>query len=60
MLVGFFPEFGYSKEEIINVERILFADFTGNRDSEFKPYIQIEDLQDLVIKMDGYQEEYNN
>ena len=60
MLQSFFADFGLSKEEVIDTERILFADFTGNRDADVKPYIQIDDLQGLVIKMDGFQEEYNN
>ena len=42
------------------MDRILFADFTGNRDDEIKPYLQIDDLQGLVNKMDQFQEEYNN
>lgn len=55
MLASFFKDFGYEKEEIINVERILFGDFTQNRDSEIKTYIQIDDLAGLVHKMDSYQ-----
>lgn len=60
MLIGYFKEFGFDKEQILDVDRILFADFTGNRDAEIKPYIQIDDLQGLVNKMDQFQEEYNN
>lgn len=61
MLGGFFGDFGFEREEILDVERILFADYTGNsRDADNKPYIQITDLPGLVVKMDTYQEEYNN
>jgi dynein heavy chain, axonemal len=60
MLVGFFTEFGYESDEVVNVERILFGDFTQNRESDIKPYIQIDDLPGLVNKMDQFQEEYNN
>lgn len=60
MLISYFNDFGFEKSEIIDVERILFADFTGNRDSDVKPYLQIDDLQGLVSKMDQFQEEYNN
>lgn len=56
MLSSFFKEFGFEKEEILNVERILFGDFTQNRDAEIKTYIQIDDLAGLVHKMDSYQE----
>ena len=56
MLSSYFTEFGFAKEEILDVERILFADYTGNRDSDVKPYIQIDDLPGLVMKMDQFQE----
>jgi dynein heavy chain len=59
-LIEYFKDFGFDKEQILDVDRILFADFTGNRDAEIKPYIQIDDLQGLVNKMDQFQEEYNN
>lgn len=55
MLISYFQEFGFDKDQIIDVERILFADFTGNRDAEVKPYTQIDDLQGLVNKMDQFQ-----
>ena len=45
---------------MINVERILFGDFSQNREADIKPYIQIDDLPGLVSKMDQFQEEYNN
>lgn len=60
MLEGFFKDFGYERDEVLNVERILFGDFTQNRQSDIKPYIQIDDLAGLVNKMDQFQEEYNN
>lgn len=59
LLASFFPEFGYGKEQILDVDRILFADYTGNRDADIKPYIQIDDLPGLVLKMDQFQEQYN-
>jgi dynein heavy chain, axonemal len=33
MLSSFFKDFGFEKEEILTSERILFGDFTQNRDS---------------------------
>ena len=56
MLTSFFKDFEYEKEDVLNVERILFGDFTQNRDSDIKPYIQIDDLPGLVSKMDQFQE----
>ena len=60
MLTEFFKEYEYQTEDVLNVERILFGDFTQNRDSDTKPYIQIDDLPGLVSKMDQFQEQYNN
>ena len=60
MLTTFFKDFNYEKDEVLSIERILFGDFTQNRDSEIKPYVQIDDLAGLVNKMDQFQEEYNN
>lgn len=60
MLSDFFKGFGYQKDQVINVQRILFGDFTQNREADIKPYIQIDDLTGLVNKMDQFQEEYNN
>jgi dynein heavy chain len=55
MLIGFFKDFGYEKEEVLNVERILFGDFVQNREADIKPYVQIDDLPGLVNKMDQFQ-----
>jgi dynein heavy chain len=55
MLVSFFKEFSFEKEEVLTTERILFGDFVQNRDAEIKPYIQIDDLAGLVHKMDQFQ-----
>lgn len=61
MLAEFFKQFGFENiEEVIDVERVLFGDFVQNREAEFKPYVQIDDLAGLVSKMDQFQEEYNN
>lgn len=60
MLASYFKGFNYEVTDVINVERVLFGDFTQNRDSDVKPYVQIDDLPGLVNKMDAFQEEYNN
>jgi hypothetical protein len=33
MLIDYFQDFGFQKDEILDVDRILFADYTGNRDA---------------------------
>ena len=60
MLIDYFKDFGYGKDDIIDMDRILFCDFYQNRDADIRPYTQIDDLNGLVLKIDGFQEEYNN
>jgi dynein heavy chain len=56
MLIGYFADFEVNKEEVLDLERILFCDYSQNRDADVKPYIQIDDLNGLVLKMDQFQE----
>lgn len=56
MLIDYFKDFGYGKDDIIDMDRILFCDFYQNRDADIRPYTQIDDLNGLVLKIDGFQE----
>ena len=48
------------KEDIIDQERIIFCDFWHGRDAgDLRPYCQITDLEQLLTKMEHYQEEFN-
>lgn len=49
-----------SETEVIDTERVIFGDFMMGRETETRNYQQITDLNSLLDKMDGYQEEYNN
>lgn len=51
MLVKKFGEFGLSKEEVLDQERILFVDFWHGRDVEPRNYVQIPDLLEMAKKM---------
>lgn len=59
LLVQQFQLFGLTQEQVLDTERILFGDFQNGRDAEPKYYSQINDLQQLINKMDGYQEDFN-
>ncbi len=48
------------KDEVINTARIIWADFLSGRDVEPKIYTPVGDLDQLITKMDAFQEEYNN
>lgn len=60
LLASYFSGFGFEKEQVINVERLIYGDFTQGRDNDNKVYMQIEDLSASISKMDSYQEEYNS
>jgi len=54
-----FAEFGLTAEQVINKERIIFGDFMQGRDVEPKFYIQVEDMNSLLSRMENYLEDYN-
>lgn len=60
LLADNFEKFGLKKEEVLNKERIIFGDFMNGRDVDPKYYIQIEDMQSLLGRMENYLEDYNS
>ena len=52
-------KFQIPKEEVLNMERILFADFMQGREVDPRNYMQCSDIKDLRTKMNDFQEEYN-
>lgn len=48
------------KEDIFNVERIIYGDYFNGIDGENRPYIQITDTTGILGKMDIYLEEFNS
>lgn len=51
--------FKLTKDQIYVTERIIFVDYINGIDGENRPYIWIQDLKDLVRKVEGYLEDYN-
>lgn len=52
--------FQLNKEQVYITERIIFGDYLSGIDSENRPYIMIQDLRDMVKKMEGYLEDFNS
>lgn len=48
-----------SKQDIFNVDKIVFVDFMNGRDGENKPYFQVDQIKEMIDKIVEYQEEYN-
>lgn len=54
-----FVKFGFQREEVINVERVLFGDFMQGREVDPRHYIQLANTGNMILKMEEYQEEFN-
>ena len=54
------PKFNLTLQQVMNTERLIIGDFMGNRDAEVKPYIQVKDLKELLIKMNEFLDDYNS
>ena len=59
MLKSQFEKFKTKSEDVLNADRIIFGDFMQGRDSEIKFYVQIQDLNSLLNRMENYLEDYN-
>lgn len=53
-------KFETNKDQIFEVERIIFADFGFSMDGENRPYQYLNDLQGFVKRIDEYLEDYNS
>lgn len=52
--------FKLAKGDIMNADRIIFGDFLQGRDMEIKTYQQVTDLETLLMKMERFQDDFNN
>ena len=48
------------KDQIFNVERIIFGDYFNGIDGENRPYLQIEDIPAMITKIEEYLEDLNS
>ncbi|KAL4429885.1 hypothetical protein ABPG74_022908 [Tetrahymena malaccensis] len=60
LLIGYFEQFGLNQKDVLDMDRIIFGDFIQGRDSDSRPYQQVPDLNELLTKMNDFQDEYNN
>jgi dynein heavy chain len=51
---------GVKKADIMNVERLIYGDYGAGIDGENRPYVQIEDMQVMVTKMEEFLEDFNS
>lgn len=54
-----FEKFGFTEQQVLSEERIIFADFQQGRDQEPRHYYQVKDLTQLGTSMYEFQNEYN-
>jgi dynein heavy chain len=53
-------KFGLKRDQIFNVERLIFGDYFNGIDGEARPYLQIEDIAGLLTKIAEYLEDFNS
>jgi len=53
-------KFNLKKDQIFNVERIIFGDYAQGIDGEARPYIQIDDIAGMIAKIEEYLEDFNS
>ena len=53
-LYEMFDRFGTTKEDAMDVERIIYADFLAGRDVEVRYYTKVPDLDSYVNRMDSF------
>lgn len=51
--------FGLTKDQVYNTERIIFGDYLQGIDTDHRPYLNVQDLKEMVKKIEGYLEDYN-
>lgn len=54
MLITQFEKFNLEKETVLSLDRIIFGDFWNGREQEIRPYTQVPDLKQLMIKMEEF------
>lgn len=52
-------KFKLKREDIFNLERVLYGDYINGIDGENRPYIQIMDLKVLLTKVMEFLDDYN-
>jgi dynein heavy chain len=64
ILLGFLlteaEKLGLKKEQIFNVERIIFGDYMAGIDGENRPYVQVDDLPSMLTKIGEFLEDFNS
>jgi dynein heavy chain len=48
------------KVDIYNVERVIYGDYINGIDGENRPYIQIEDIKTMILKIIEYLDDFNS
>lgn len=52
-------KFKLKREDIFNVERIIYGDYINGIDGENRPYVQVIDVKDMINKIIEFLEDHN-
>lgn len=59
LMVPEIEKFKLKKEDVFNVERLIYGDYLNGIDGENRPYVQIEEIPTMLSKIIEFLEEYN-
>jgi hypothetical protein len=46
-------------DDIFNIERIIYGDYTQGIDGDGRPYVQVNDIKDMIEKIKDYLDDHN-
>jgi hypothetical protein len=60
LVVGEAAKLKVTREQLFNVERIIYGDYFNGIDGENRPVVQIEDIPKMIEKIEEYLDDYNS
>lgn len=60
LMVPEIEKFKLKKEDVFNVDRLIYGDYLAGIDGENRPYVQIEELPVMLTKIMEYLEDHNS
>lgn len=59
LMVPEIEKFKLKKEDVFNVERLIYGDYMAGIDGENRPYLQVVDIQEMLTRIIEYLEDHN-
>lgn len=59
LMVPEMEKFKLKREDIFNVERLIYGDYMAGIDGENRPYIQVLEIQEMLTRIIEYLDDHN-